>query len=103
LNSINFVIVGDSSIADQLGTKGMAATDIEIYDRKTSDYIYTWTLPVKFPDKIQSLMQAVNIAEYAILNVTKFDKYLGEQIIALDYVNLRMDSFCIHMKSMKLN
>jgi selenocysteine-specific translation elongation factor len=36
--------------------------------------------------KIQSLMQAINIAEYAILNVTKIDKYLGEQIIALDAV-----------------
>ena len=95
LNSINFVIVGDSSIAHELGKKGTASTDIEIYDKKTSDYIYTWTLPVKFPDKIQSLMQAVNIAEYAILNVTKLDKYLGEEIIALDYVNLDY-GFIIH-------
>ena len=95
LNSINFVIVGDFSIAHELGTKGTAATDIEIYDRKISDYIFTWTLPIKFPDKIQSLMQAVNIAEYAILNVTKLDKHLGEEIIALDYVNFK-DGFILH-------
>jgi selenocysteine-specific translation elongation factor len=63
--------------------------------QKTSDYISTWTFPVKFPDKIQSLMQAVNIAEYAILNVTKFDKYLGEEIIALDYLNFEY-GFIIH-------
>jgi len=39
-------------------------------------------------------MQAVNIAEYAILNVTKLDKYL-EEIIALDYLNFEY-GFIIH-------
>ena len=52
-------------------------------------------MPVTYPEKIQSLLQAVNIAEYAILNVTKLDKYLGEEIIALDYVNLK-DGFILH-------
>jgi len=52
-------------------------------------------LPGTYPEKIQSLLQAVNIAEYAILNVTKLDKYLGEEIIALDYVNLK-DGFILH-------
>jgi selenocysteine-specific translation elongation factor len=83
MKSINFVILGDYQIASELGKKG-TTTDLSIYDRKTQDTIYTWTVPITFPDKIQSLMQAVNIAEYAILNVTKIDKYLGEQIIALD-------------------
>jgi selenocysteine-specific translation elongation factor len=94
LNSINFVVLGDSSLADELGKKG-TITDIAIYDKKTSDYIYTWTLPITYPDKIQSLLQAVNIAEYAILNVIKLDKYLGEEIIALDYVNFK-DGFILH-------
>ena len=59
LKSINFVILGDyNSIAGELGKKG-TATDIAIYDRKTSDVIYTWAAPVTFPDKIQSLMQTV--------------------------------------------
>ena len=78
----------------ELGKKG-TATDIAIYDRKTSDVIYTWAAPVTFPDKIQSLMQTVNIAEYAILNVTKIRKYLGEQIIALDSVDFK-DGFILH-------
>jgi len=95
LKSINFVILGDyNNIAGELGKKG-TATDIAIYDRKTSDVIYTWAAPVTFPDKIQSLMQTVNIAEYAILNVTKIDKYLGEQIIALDSVDFK-DGFILH-------
>jgi selenocysteine-specific translation elongation factor len=95
VKSINFVILGDyDNIARELGKKG-TTTDIAIYDRKTSDVIYTWTAPITFPDKIQSLMQTVNIAEYAILNVTKIDKYLGEQIIALDSVNFT-DGFILH-------
>ena len=62
MKSINFVILGDysSGVAKELGKKG-TATDIAIYDRKTSDTIYTWALPITFPDKIQSLMQAINI------------------------------------------
>jgi selenocysteine-specific translation elongation factor len=94
LNSINFVVLGDSSIVAQLGKKG-TATDIVIHDRKTADTVYTWTAPATFPDKIQSLMQAVNIAEYAILNVDKLDKFLGEQILALDSVSL-IDGFVLH-------
>jgi len=94
LNSINFVVLGDHSIAAQLGKKG-TATDIVIYDRKTADTVYTWTAPLMFPDKVQPLMQAVNIAEYAILNVTKLDKYLGEQIVALDSVGIK-DGFVLH-------
>ena len=95
MKSINFVILGDYNlIAAELGKKG-TATDLAIYDRKTSDVIYTWAAPITFPDKIQSLMQTINIAEYAVLNVTKIDKYLGEQIIALDSVNFR-DGFILH-------
>jgi selenocysteine-specific translation elongation factor len=40
-------------------------------------------------------MQAVNIGEYAILNVTKIDKYLGEQILALDAINIT-EGFILH-------
>jgi selenocysteine-specific translation elongation factor len=94
LNSVNFVVLGDAAIAAELGKKG-TSTDIVIYDRKTSDTVYTWTAPVTFPDKIQPLVQAVNIAEYAILNVSKLDKFLGEQILALDYSGIK-DGFVLH-------
>src|SRR5438874_7596249 len=94
MKSINFVIVGDYQIASELGKKG-TTTDLSIYDRKTQDTIYTWAVPITFPDKIQSLMQATNIAEYAILNVTKMDKYLGEQVLALDAINFS-EGFILH-------
>lgn len=94
MNSVNFVVLGDHAIAGELGKKG-TATDLAIYDRKTAETVYTWTAPLTFPDKIQPLLQAVNMAEYAILNVAKLDKFLGEQILALDYAGMR-DGFILH-------
>lgn len=94
MNSVNFVVLGEHSIAAQLGKKG-TATDIVIHDRKTATTIYTWTAPTTFPDKIQPLMQAVNLAEYAILNVDKLDRFLGEQVMALDSVGLTA-GFVLH-------
>lgn len=83
MKSINFTLLGDESIAKDLGKKG-TTTDITIYDKKESGILRTWTLPTSFPDKIQSLFQAINMGEYVILYVTKLDKFTGEQIIALD-------------------
>lgn len=94
MESINFVVLGDPAIAASLGKKG-TSTDITIYDRKTAETVYTWTVPNTFPDKIQPLVQAVNIAEYAILNAAKLDKFLGEQILALDYAGVK-DGFVLH-------
>lgn len=94
MKSINFVILGDSAIAGELGKKG-TTTDISIYDKKTSDSIYTFTVPLTYPEKIQSLIQAINMSEYAILNITKIDKNLGEQIVALDSVNFK-NGFILH-------
>ena len=83
LSSINFVVLGKQDIASDFGKKG-TATDLTLYDRKESDVIKTWVIPSGFPDKIQPLFQAINLAEYVIFHVDKLDKFTGEQIIALD-------------------
>jgi selenocysteine-specific translation elongation factor len=83
MKSINFTLLADESLAKDFGKKG-TATDITIYDRKESGVLRTWTIPTSFPDKIQSLFQAINMGEYVILHVAKLDKFTGEQIIALD-------------------
>jgi len=94
VKSINFVILGDNAIAGELGKKG-TTTDISIYDKKMSDSIYTFTVPLTYPEKLPSLIQAVNMSEYAILNITKIDKDLGEQIIALDSLDFK-NGFILH-------
>ena len=83
IRSVNFVVLGKQDIVSDFGKKG-TETDLTLYDRKESDIIKTWVIPNGFPDKIQPLFQAINLAEYAILYVDKLDKFTGEQIIALD-------------------
>ena len=83
MESVNFVILGDQSIATDFGKKG-TSTDLTLYDRKESEKIYTWVVPNGFPEKIQPLFQAIALAEYVIFHVNTLDKFTGEQILALD-------------------
>lgn len=83
VKSVNFVVLGDQNVASDLGKMG-TQTDLTLYDRKESDIIKTWVTPSGFPDKIQPLFQAINLAEYVIFHVDKLDKFTGEQIVALD-------------------
>ena len=83
MRSVNFVVLGEQTIANDFGKKG-TVTDITVYDRKESDIIMTWVVPNGFPEKIQPLLQAINISEYVIFYVASLDRYTGEQILALD-------------------
>lgn len=83
MRSINFVVLGEQTIVNDFGKKG-TTTDLTLYDKKDSGIIRTWVVPNGFPEKIQPLLQAINIAEYVIFYVASLDRYVGEQIIALD-------------------
>ena len=83
MKSINFVVLGEQTIANDFGKKG-TATDVTLFDKKESNVIRTWVIPNGFPEKIQPLFQAINLAEYVIFYVASLDKFTGEQIIALD-------------------
>ena len=83
MRSINFVVLGEQTITNDFGKKG-TATDLTLYDKKESDIIRTYVVPNGFPEKIQPLLQAINIAEYVIFYVASLDRYVGEQIIALN-------------------
>jgi selenocysteine-specific translation elongation factor len=94
VESINFVCLGQTELVKELGKKGQSS-DITIYDNKKDDRIITYVIPSGYPDKIQPLITAVNLGEYSIVNVDKLDRFLGEQIVALDL--LRLDKgFLLH-------
>jgi selenocysteine-specific translation elongation factor len=65
----------------------------------------TYVIPSGFPDKIQPLITAVNLGEYSIVNVDKLDKFLGEQILALDLMRLDkgflLHSYSVESESLK--
>ncbi len=80
--------MGDTSIANNLGKKG-TSTDISIYDRKTNDQIISYCFSNTYPEKVQSLLQSIFMSDYAILNISRLDSFLGEQILALDIFNIK--------------
>ncbi len=82
------MILGDTSIANDLGKKG-TSTDISIYDRKTHDQIISYCFSNTYPDKLQSLLQSISMSDFAILNISRLDSFLGEQILALDIFNIK--------------
>jgi len=94
IKSVNFVVLGEQSIANDFGKKG-TVTDLTLYDKKESDIIRTWVAPSGFPDKIQPLFQAINLAEYVILYLGTLDKFTGEQIVALDLLR-KKEGFLSH-------
>jgi len=93
LNSVNFVVLGEQSIVNDFGKKG-TVSDLSLYDKKESEIIRTWVTPSGFPDKIQPLFQAINLAEYVILYFGSLDKFSGEQIVALDLLRKKEGLIC---------
>jgi len=88
LNSFNFVLLGDTTIASELGKKG-TSSDITIYDRKTNDKIISYCFPNTYPEKLQPLLQSIAMSNYAIINISKLDSFLGEQLIAVDIFGIK--------------
>ncbi len=88
MNSFNFVLLGDTTIANELGKKG-TSSDITIYDRKTNDKIISYCFPNTYPEKLQPLLQSVAMSNYAIINISKLDSFLGEQLIAADIFGIK--------------
>jgi len=94
LNSLNISFIGANEFLKEFGKQG-TLSDIVLYDRKQKDRIFTIIAPVSFPDKIQTLPQVLNMTEVVVLNVTALDKYLAEQIIAIDSLNIK-NGFLLH-------
>ena len=94
MNSLNISFIGDNEFLKEFGKQG-TLSDIVLYDRKQKDRIFTMVAPVSFPDKIQTLPQVLNMTEVVVLNVTALDKYLAEQIIAIDSLNIK-NGFLLH-------
>ncbi len=94
MNSLNISFIGANEFLKDFGKQG-TLSDIALYDKKQKDRIFTIIAPVSFPDKIQTLPQVLNMTEMVVLNVTALDKYLAEQIIALDSLNIK-NGFLLH-------
>ena len=94
MESLNISVLGSSEFLNDFGKRG-TLSDIVLYDRKLKDRILTFIAPISFPDKIQTLPQVLNMTDFVVLNITQLDKYLAEQIIAINSLDMR-NGFLLH-------
>lgn len=94
LESLNIAVLGSNEILNEFGKRG-TLSDIVFYDRKLNDRIFTFIAPISFPDKIQTLPQVLNMTDFVVLNITQLDKYIAEQIIAINSLDMR-NGFLLH-------
>ncbi len=78
----NLALLGPRDELD-LGKKS-GETDITYFSRLDSGDIYSIFIPKTYPEKIQSLLVAVNLADFVILRPGEIDWKLGEQIVVCD-------------------
>ena len=94
MESLNIAVLGSNEILNEFGKRG-TLSDIVFYDRKLNDRIFTFIAPISFPDKIQTLPQVLNMTDFVVLNITQLDKYIAEQIIAINSLDMR-NGFLLH-------
>jgi selenocysteine-specific translation elongation factor len=83
MKGITVAIIGDNNIGAELAKKG-TESDIRFFNLKRSEISITYVAPFRYPEKIQSLMHALMMADAVLLVVEAIDKVLGEEIIAIE-------------------
>lgn len=74
-------IFGSQELAKKLGKKG-TTNDIAIYNHSSSEGVFTYVCPNS--EKIQPLLQALNMIDLPVLVVNELTKEMGETIIGID-------------------
>ena len=82
MNSMTCAVF-DAELAKFLG-KRESESDLEFYHRSHNGKVLTFILPASYPDKINSLLQALFLSKTVLLEARRVDAVLGELIVAID-------------------
>lgn len=95
---MNISVIGSRGLSAKLAKKG-TSSDITLYNTSFQGTYFTFVEPETYPEKIQTLFQAINMSQFSILYAAKDipKNVLGECIIALDMLKkpgiIVLDSF----------
>ena len=87
MTGMTVAVVGDALFAADLGKKG-TVSDITFYNLKRGDIGITYVEPSRYPERIQSLITALAMADSVVLVIEKLDRLVGEAIVAIDSVGV---------------
>jgi len=85
----NVTAVLDGAAAAALGKKG-TSSDVTLYNHKQGDAILSFVHPSAYPEKVQSLVSALTMADQILLNVGVLNAGVAETIVALDAADARI-------------
>ena len=88
MKGLTVAVLGDAAMAAALGKKG-TVSDVSFFNLKRGDIGITYIFPSRYPEKLQSLLAALGMADAVLLVVDKLDKDLGEQIVGIDSFGIR--------------
>ncbi|MFH0860345.1 MAG: EF-Tu/IF-2/RF-3 family GTPase [Candidatus Altiarchaeota archaeon] len=83
----NVTVVLGAGLGPSLGRKG-TESDVTLFNHRHNDVLLSFVAPTSYPEKIQSLASALNIADQVLLKVDAVDSLLGEMIVAIDAYGL---------------
>jgi selenocysteine-specific translation elongation factor len=84
--NVTAILGGD--IASALGKKG-TSSDITLYNHKQHDCILSFVQPTNYPDKIQSLVTAITMADQVLLKIDQLNSVLAETIVTLNALDAK--------------
>ena len=80
------LIVGDQELAKRLGKKG-TTNDIAIYNHGSSEGVITYVSPNS--EKIQPMLQVLNMIDVPVIVVKDMTKEIGEILIGIDEMKFK--------------
>jgi selenocysteine-specific translation elongation factor len=83
MRHITYAYLGPEDRAGKYAKKG-TATDITLFNAKKGDIHLNLVTASRFPDKIMSLLYALDLADEVILQPEKVDRSLGEMVVAAE-------------------
>ncbi|MEM3513198.1 MAG: EF-Tu/IF-2/RF-3 family GTPase, partial [Thermoplasmata archaeon] len=78
---ITIAMLNDMELAAKLGKKG-TTSDIQMYNYRVREKDLTVAYPLKYPEKLQSLLYVLDLCDVPLFVVKDFSSVLGEEIVA---------------------
>lgn len=79
---------GDEEVLKKIAKKG-SETDISYYNTKMGEDIVTFLSIFKFPERLQTLLNAASVSNKAMIAVNQVDKGVGEFLLTLEYYAIK--------------
>src|SRR3990170_1934803 len=83
LKGVTYAYLGAESDAAKYAKKG-TASDITLFDTKKGDAHLNLVHASRFPEKPQSLLYTLDLADEIILHPQQLDRFLGETIVGAE-------------------